>query len=466
MIGPRGEPLTTQAPDVDETGSSPTGGGTALQRLATWARTMLRTPAALTAAMILLICVPLRVTAAGTEFGLGDVMSGVLFVVLAIRALRDGLWLSRANAVLLGSVVVATSIVAAAGGDTGASASGWVRFLQLFALVPLAVVLSVRSRRDAELVAHGLVLAAIVQGVVSVIQVVTGTGATYQGANSRAVGTFGAEDVIAASVIIGLAITVCVGLAISATGRRRFGYLATALGLLVPLGLSLSRGSWIATGVALVVVLAYAGWRTFVATAVCGAAAVTVLVGGLGAGSDIVGDRLTSITDSPDSSVNDRYDLWGTAVRMWVDHPLTGVGLKGFPRYRDSYAPLSLNSGSDIGGAGISFQRQELLSPHNQYLLVLSEQGAVGILPFLALLLVTAGAAAVVAWRAPPELRGLGAGLTGLAVWQLAQFVYGDLGGATSLVASVIIGMAAWFGLEQHEPARDASSASVSGSAT
>jgi O-antigen ligase len=438
----RGGSLST---DTGRT-AAPSTGGAASSARPWWRR--LFSPAGVVALMVVLICVP--VPLGGGAFP-ADALSGLLVVVVGIRALRDRLRLTPATAALLGATVLAASVVALTGSDAAESFEAWARYLQLFALVPLAVVLSLRDRRDGELVAHALIVAGLVEGVASVVQVVTGSGATYQGQNSRATGTFGAEDVIAASVIIGMAITVCVGLALSETGRRRLLYIGTAVGLLLPLGLTLSRGSWLSTAFALVVVLAFAGWRTFVATAVCGAAAVVVLVGGFGLGSEQVGERLTSIGDG-DSSTNDRYALWETALDIWVDHPVAGVGLKEFPRYRDTYAPLDLSSGSTVGqsgGSGSGLAQQELLSPHNQYLLVLSEQGVVGFLPFAALLLVSTGASMLAAWRAPREVRGLGAAVVGLSFWQLFQFVYGDLGGATSLVTSVVIGLALWYGLER-----------------
>jgi O-antigen ligase len=250
----------------------------------------------------------------------------------------------------------------------------------------------------------------------------------------------------------------------------------------VPLGLTLSRGSWLATAAAALVVLLFAGGRPFVATLACGAAAAVVLVGGFGIGSEIVGERIASIgdtTQAPDPSTNDRYALWSTAVDIWLDHPATGVGLREFARYRDTYAPLSLSSGSTVGqsGPGGNLAQQELLSPHTQYLLVLAEQGAVGFVPFAALLVLSAAAAVRATLRGPavrPCLgantasmiygtrpsRGVGAAVVGIAIWQLLNFVYGDLGGATSLITAVIIGLALWYGLEQSAddgaPARSA----------
>jgi O-antigen ligase len=442
----RGGPLSS---DTDRAAPPSTGEGAGIARPA-WRR--LYSPAGLVGLMVLLICVPLPL--GGGAFP-ADALAGVLLVVVGITALRDRLRLTRTTAVLLGTTVLAASAVALTGTNAAESVEAWARYLQLFALVPLVVVLSLRERRDGELVANALVLAGLVQGVVSVVQVATGSGATFQGQNSRATGTFGANDVIAASVIIGMAIVVCVGLALSAARRGRVVYIALAVVLLAPLGLTLSRGSWLSTAFALVVVLAFAGWRIFLATAVCGAAVVVVLVGGFGLGSEQVGERITSIGDG-DSSTNDRTALWQTAVDIWIDHPVAGVGLREFPRYRDTYAPLDLSSGSTVGqsgGSGAGLGQQELLSPHNQYLLVLSEQGLLGFLPFAALLLVAAVVPARVAWRGPRSDRGLGAVVVGLSFWQLFQFSYGDLGGATSLITSVVIGLGLWFGLEQ--PAAD-----------
>lgn len=413
-----------------------------------WRRVL--SPAGVVGLMVLLICVP--VPLGGGAFP-ADALAGVLLVVVGITALRDRLRLSTTTAALLGATVLAASVVALTGTNAAESFEAWARYLQLFALVPLVVVLSIRDRAGAEVVAHAMVLSGVVQGVVSVVQVATGSGATYQGSNSRATGTFGGEDVIAASVIIGMAITVCVGLALSASGRRRVLYVGTAVALLLPMGLTLSRGSWLSTAFALVIVLLFAGWRVFVATAVVGVAAVVVLVGGLGVGSEQVGERITSIGQG-DSSTDDRMALWQTAVDIWIDHPVDGVGLRQFPRYRDTYAPLELSSGSTVGqsgGDGSGLGQQELLSPHNQYLLVLSEQGLIGFVPFAALLLVSTFAAARESWTGPRAARGLGAAIVGLSFWQLFQFVYGDLGGATSLVTSVVIGLALWFGLEQRE---------------
>ena len=143
---------------------------------------------------------------------------------------------------------------------------------------------------------------------------------------------------------------------------------------------------------------------------------------------------------APDHSVSDRYDLWATAAAIWRQHPATGVGPKEFPQFRDAHAPLRLSSGSDTAGAGAAFSREPLLSPHNMYLLVLSEQGLIGLTAFAALLLglLTAAGRRAVAGRG-----GLEAALLGLLVWQCVDFLYADIGGPTTVLVSFVLGSAA-----------------------
>ncbi|MHC3464704.1 O-antigen ligase family protein, partial [Streptomyces flavovirens] len=67
------------------------------------------------------------------------------------------------------------------------------------------------------------------------------------------------------------------------------------------------------------------------------AAVSVVLVGGLGVGSQMLSQRLTSIpevTSAPDRSVTDRYTMWAAAAGMGRERPVTGVGLKAFPAHR------------------------------------------------------------------------------------------------------------------------------------
>ncbi|MET7825970.1 O-antigen ligase family protein [Streptomyces sp. NPDC005386] len=412
--------------------------------------------------------------APGGEGGanIADAMSGVVVVGCAIRLVRARRRpLSATAAVVLGLPVVGIAVAAAGAADPGAGITGLARYLQIFVLVPAAVLLSVRDRRDFRLLAWSFVGLALWQGAVGVQQYVTGTGASYQGEDVRAVGTFGPTDVMGMATVVAFGLVCAVALALgTSAARQRAVATACALALLLPLALSFSRGAWIATTVACGAQLVLAGLRRAAKVGAVVLATGVILVGGLGVGTAMLQERIASITqvtDAPDQSVVDRYTMWAAATDMWREHPLTGVGLKGFPDNRDGHASLALSAGSDIAGAGAAFHKQALLSPHNMYLLVLSEQGLIGLLAlggsWLALL-VCALRGLLRVRRTPPGARSAGARIPagtdcalvacGLIVWQLTDFVYADIGGPSTVLTAVVFGLIGWWALvDQAAPA-------------
>ncbi|MEU7071886.1 O-antigen ligase family protein [Streptomyces narbonensis] len=404
-------------------------------------------------AVIALLLVPGGGGAQGGTGGTGtiaDAASGLLVLICLVRLLRGGARpLTRAAAVVLGLPVLGICIAAITSNDPAASLPGVARYVQIFVLVPAAVLLMIRDRRDFAVVAWGLVGLALLQGAVGVVQYLTGTGASYMGEDIRAVGTFGPTDVMGMATVVSYGLVVVTGIALgSGPGRARTAALVCAGLLFVPLVLSFSRGAWIATVLACGIQLLLAGPRRAARVALAAGALGVVLVGGLGIGSAMVKERVASITQvaaAPDQSVTDRYTMWAAAGRMWSTDPVTGVGLKGFPAYRDSNASLALSSGSDTAGAGAAFQRQPLLSPHNMYLLVLSEQGLLG-------LFALAGSWVALLVGALRRRR-LGADCalvaSGLLSWQLIDFFYADIGGPSTVLMSVVFGLAAWWSLAE-----------------
>ncbi|MDJ0340345.1 O-antigen ligase family protein [Streptomyces sp. H10-C2] len=422
-------------------------------------------------ATVLLLAAPIEtgdVTASG-KITPADAASAVLVAFCAVRALRDRARpLTRAAAVILGAPVVAVAIATITSGDPAASLDGFVRYLQVFVLVPTALVLLLRDRRDFLVVAGSVVLLALVQGAIGVYQYATGTGASYVGENIRAVGTFGPSDVMGMATVVAYGLMIAVGLALApaTAGAPRWlrpAALGCAAALVVPLVVSFSRGTWIATVLACTVMTVLAGWRRAVRIFAVTAAAGVVLVGGAGVGSQLITDRVASITrvtDAPDASVTDRYSLWAAATGMWREQPFTGVGLKGFPAHRDGHAALNLSSGSDTAGAGQQFKLEPLLSPHNMYLLILSEQGLVGVTLIVgswAALLVGGVRRLTAAHRTGHGTdRGLIA--TALLLWQCVDFLYSDIGGPSTVLTALLFGLAAAWALQ---PAADDEGTSV-----
>ncbi|MFJ9042296.1 O-antigen ligase family protein [Streptomyces sp. NPDC102347] len=396
----------------------------------------------------------------GDGAGPADVVSALVVGGCVIRLLRERRRpLSPRAAVVLGLPVVGLAVAAMGAASPAAGLGGMARYLQVFVLVPAAVLVLLRGRADFRVLAWSFVGLALWQGAVGVHQYVTGTGASYQGETVRAVGTFGAQDVMGMATAVALGVVCAAGLALGRTPRWQRALAAgCAVVLLLPLAVSFSRGAWIATALTCTVQLALAGMRRALKVGAAVVAAGMILVGGFGVGTAMLQERIDSITqvaDAPDQSVVDRYTLWASATGMWRDHPLTGVGLKNFPEYRDGHATLALSSGSDIEGAGETFHKQALLSPHSMYLLVLSEQGLIG---FCALvgswlaLLVCAGRGLL---RVRRDGRGHDCALIacGLLLWQLTDFVYGDIGGPSTVLTGVALGLTAWWGLARDDRA-------------
>ncbi|GAB7033348.1 O-antigen ligase family protein [Streptomyces sp. NPDC021749] len=404
-------------------------------------------------ATVLLLCAPAdaaEATAAGTVTP-ADAASAVLVVVCGLRLLRHRPRpLGRTAALVLGAPVAALALATVTSADPAASLPGLVRHLQIFVLVPGALLLTLRDARDFRVLAGALVLLALVQGAIGVHQYLTATGASYMGREVRAVGTFGPLDVTGMATAVGYGLTAALALGLApgpgAPRWQRPAALTCAAVLTVPLAVSFGRGAWIATAVAGAAVVLGAGARIAVPALAVPAAVAVVLAGGAGAGSDLLGERLASIgavSDAPDRSVTDRYALWAAAAGTWRDHPLTGAGLKQFPAERDGHAPLGLSSGGDTAGAGVAFRREPLLSPHNMYLLALAEQGLIGASVLVGgwAVLLVCGVRRLGAARRARRATDCGLVATGLLIWQAVDFLSADIGGPSTVLTAVALGL-------------------------
>ncbi|WP_433543831.1 O-antigen ligase family protein (plasmid) [Streptomyces sp. CA-294286] len=394
---------------------------------------------------------PARVTAA-------DAASGAVVLCALVGVLRRRTRpLAPVAVFVFGAPAVACAIATVTSADPALSLTGFVRYLQVFVLVPLAVVLLIRDAWGFRVVTGCLAVLALVQGVVGVHQYVTGTGASYMGEDVRAVGTFGPTDVMGMATVVAYGLLAAAALALRTPRHAprwlRPAALVAAVGLVVPLALSFSRGAWIATVIAGATMLLLAGRRPALRTLAVLVPASVVLVVGFGVGSEMISQRLTSITQvtgTPDRSVNDRYTMWAAATSMWREQPAAGVGLKGFPAHRDAHASIGLSSGSDTAGAGRSFEKQPLLSPHNMYLLVLSEQGLIGVTAFVgswAAVLVGGVRRLLPGGRRTVAAADCGLVAVGLALWQTVDFLYADIGGPSTVLTGIVFGLAAWWAL-------------------
>ncbi|MGC1210852.1 MAG: lipid II flippase MurJ [Micromonospora sp.] len=418
-------------------------------------RAMIDRPAWLAGLVVVLIALPVSESgenSAEANITPADLAASLLVLLIAAQVVTGRLRVPLRRPLVLGAgaMALAGGLAALTADDQLAAIMGWARFTEIFVLVPIAVALSIRARADALRVVLPLVAVGLLEGAIGVRQHLAGTGASYGLTDSRAIGTFGAYDIMGMSTVVGCTVIVLAAVALVVIGPVRWLAAAGAAALLAPLAFSYSRGAWIGTTVGVAVVLLAAGWRRGVVV-LCGVGLAAVLsIGSMPASTNSLGMRLNSITSAltdPDTSVNDRYGLWTASAAMWRDHPLTGVGIKNFAHYRDRYAPVSISPTSDIADQTAGFRRVELLSPHSLYLLVLSEQGIVGVLAYgsaLLALLIAGLRRAVRASRDRLE-RLLGVVAAGYGAWFLVTSLYGDPGGPTTLLSSVLLGVAVWW---------------------
>ncbi|MFI0351829.1 O-antigen ligase family protein [Actinomadura sp. 9N407] len=410
---------------------------------------LVRRPGWLVAAAALAICLPSPPQAgagsgdAAVAITPADVASAVLVAAAAVLVVTGKAAPPPRTLLAFGPAAAALGLATLCSQDIDASLTGFVRVAQLFVLVPVAVTAIVRDRTDALLVAGAVVVAGLFQAAYGIWQVFTGTGASFAGENVRAVGTFGAGDVMALSVVTGFGLIITLAFVLASARRwvRPLALAAMAV-LALALVLALSRGSWIAIAAAAGLVLVAFDRRVAWRTAVAGVALLVVTVGGLGIGTETLTARAQSmarITESPDQSVIDRYSLWTAASGIWQDHPLTGVGVKNFPAYRDSYAPIDLSAAGETADPVHGYKRQPLLSPHSQYLLVLSEQGLVGFAGLLALF----GTLLYGLWTRRDPRDPLWLASAGFLAALLTNFVYADMSGPSSVLVAILIGLVA-----------------------
>jgi O-antigen ligase len=362
---------------------------------------------------------------------------------LGAHALRCARSVPAAGLLVLAVVSLVATLLAT---DFPGNVVGAVRFLEIFALGPFAVMVALRTRLDACLVVGSLVALALLEGAVGVWQYLTGHGAGINGESIRAVGTFGAYNILSLATLCGLGVLAALAVAVVVRGRLRLIAGAVAAGLTIPLFASLSRASYVAVvAVAVVVVSRGRPRRLLAALAVAGLAAALVIPPLVSSGSEL-GQRVSSLLtagEEPDQSVKDRLALWEAARHMATDHPLTGIGPRAFPDHRDAYADLSLLGSSDIS-FGSDFQRVALNSPHDLYLLIASEQGLVAALAYVTVFAVLLVRSLIVAARRRSDATtALALVAAGMFTYELIISISGDLGGPGSIFVALSVGLAA-----------------------
>ncbi len=253
-----------------------------------------------------------------------------------------------------------------------------IRILVLWSLFYL-VYLQVQSFSDTQIrrVLWSLAIGGAVLGAIGAYQFVTsGGGGLYAGGagtNVRATGTFGEAlgDSNYFASFLQLAALPAIALLIA---RPRENVVLVPLVAIAVTGLafSLSRGGMLGFGAGVLLLLLW-GRARWMAGGVAALVAILTIAGAnpLVASSsfETVEQRLTTIGDVSQSSLNTRPELFEGALEMTIDHPVTGVGLNQFQEY--------------AARQGLTERGLPHETAHNVYLSLSAETGLIGLGAFL-----------------------------------------------------------------------------------
>ncbi|MCA1666913.1 MAG: O-antigen ligase family protein, partial [Thermomicrobia bacterium] len=194
---------------------------------------------------------------------------------------------------------------------------------------------------------------------------------------------------------------------------------ATALMLVAGITLSLSRGAWLGSAVAVLVMMLLAGRRWAIAVLVAtGLLLGTLALGGAGVLPKTIQQRIGSVGSSlilleyykvpitPENfAVKERMAYWFGGIRMAEDYPWQGVGLGNYGAQYDAKYFTS------------PFMKSQVHA-HNYYIHITAETGVIGLTAYLLLIggVLATGIGAVRRTARDPFARALALGAVGIVV--------------------------------------------------
>ena len=141
------------------------------------------------------------------------------------------------------------------------------------------------------------------------------------------------------------------------------------------LGLSLTRGAWLAF-IAVIFIFALLEKKSRIATAKIFTALLIVFLIVLAMSPKLQG-RLETFTDMNFQSNSERILMWESAINIFEDYPIHGIGQKMFEKiYNEQYISPDAKERPDEFMSGHTH-------PHNNFLFALSEGGLIGLASFI-----------------------------------------------------------------------------------
>lgn len=259
-----------------------------------------------------------------------------------------------------------------------------LRYLPFLWLVAMAVA----RRKGRSIVYTGLGLIALFWAGDALVQIFTGYSLGGLNSADRLSGIFGAGN-----LKLGIVLATLSSFALSAADRKfaGTGWALTAVVLGMVILLAGSRASWLCYAL----VLLFSGWRRFggkrlLLSSLAGLVVAVVLAMNFSTQFQARIERSFAVLSGDsaglDEALSYRVSLWSTATRVIADHPINGVGARGF---RDVYSQYAASN-----DPWLSHGQQGALHAHQIVLEILTETGIIGLLLWL-----MGAALAVRAWQ-------------------------------------------------------------------
>lgn len=259
-----------------------------------------------------------------------------------------------------------------------------LRYLPFLWLTAVAVA----PRRGRRIVFLGMGVIAMWWALDAAFQAITGLSLGGANSSDRLSGIFGAGNLKLGMVLASLS---PFALAAAVEKFHAPGWILTAVIFGLVILLAGSRASWLVY--AMVVLLS--GWqrigrKRLLASMFVGVGVASALAFSFSAQFDSRIERSLAVFSGDraglDNALSGRLSIWHAALGMIADHPVNGVGVRGFRDAYDQYA-----AADDFW---LSHGQQGALHAHQIVLEILSETGAVGLLLWL-----MGAALAIRAWR-------------------------------------------------------------------
>lgn len=195
-------------------------------------------------------------------------------------------------------------------------------------------------------------------------------------------------------------IGICVSLAISlvSTGKRRILFVLLSCMMSLALILTQTRSAWLSVIISLVILGGYLVRRPnvsglsrkrLITAMIVGSVLIVVIALSVFSFVPEVGNRASELIDSPgvgigrsglvENSLGSRILIWDAALNAFYAHPYFGIGVYSFPYSSHHYSKIPLVMYKFF---------VEGNSPHQTFLAVLAETGAIGSIGFLGFLFV------------------------------------------------------------------------------